>query len=427
MKRIWFLLRVATINVVVLVALVAGIEVYFRATASPANLDPGGNMIWQRFHPYVMFHSLPTVYTGWVDRYTGENIGANVTTNGLGFRDAREFSTTETYEKSPGERVVLFTGGSTAWGVGASGDDKTVASRLEAYLNEAQDEVTYTVINMAMGSWIAYQQFIGLDLWGRQFDPDWVVVLDGANDATVVCASSQGVGNPMYTAVMRAYVDGYLGTQLQPPFYRGWFENELIRFSAAYRELTGKKVVPNTLHIDEAKSDAFLQRVAIEPLSARESFSHTAFYVKSQRAVADLFDGTKTLFAFQPFPNPSHLEFPWTEPGIDDPEIVKRDHMALVDSGILALPEGLQCGQEAFLSHPVVYYQKVLLATALEDLVQDLRENGKDAYYTNTGPWFPADPDERKSYFIDAVHLKDSGMDIVAKGLAEHVLKADGF
>lgn len=427
MKRAWFVLRVFGINIAVLVLLIAGVEAYFRATASPANLDPGGNMIWQRFHPYVMFHSLPTRYTNWVDRYTGETIEADVSTNSLGFRDDREFSLTLPYEKGADERVVLFTGGSTAWGVGATGDDRTVAARLEFHLNAAQSDIRYTVVNMAMGSWIAYQQFIGLDLWGRQFDPDWVVVLDGANDATVVCASSQGVGNPMYTAVMRAYVDGYLGTQLQPPFYRGWLENELIRYSAAYRELTGRKVVPNTLQIDEAKSDAFLQRVAIEPLSARESFSHTAFYVKSQRAVSTLFDDAATLFAFQPFPNPSDQEFPWTAPGTSNPDIVKRDHMEQVRIGIEALPDDLQCGQEAFLSKPIVYFQKVLLATALEDLVASLTSEGEPAYFVNTGPWFPAEADARKAHFIDAVHLKDSGMDIVAKGLAEQLLQADGF
>jgi hypothetical protein len=34
-----------------------------------------------------------------------------------------------------------------------------------------------------MGSWIAFQQFIGLQQWGSQFDPDWVVSKDGFNDA----------------------------------------------------------------------------------------------------------------------------------------------------------------------------------------------------------------------------------------------------
>lgn len=427
MRRFWTILRLVAINAVVLATMIAGIEVYYRATATPASLDPGGNMIWQRFHPYVMFHSLPTRYTSWVDRYTGETIEADVSTNSLGFRDDREFSTTEPYDKAPGEKVVLFTGGSTAWGVGASADTTTIASRLETHLNHAQNEIRYTVVNMAMGSWIAYQQFIGLDLWGRQFDPDWVVVLDGANDATVVCASSQGVGNPMYTAVMRAYVDGYLGTQMHPPFYRGWLENELIRYSAAYRELTGKTVIPNTLQVDEAKSDAFLQRVAIEPLAARESFSHTAFYVKSQRAVSSLFDHAKTLFAFQPFPNPSDQEFPWTAPDVSNPGIVKRDHMEQVRIGIESLPKDLPCGQEAFLTKPIVYFQKVLLATELQSLVDELSAEGKPAYFVNTGPWFPTEAEDRKAHFIDAVHLKDSGMDIVAKGLADQVLRADGF
>ena len=79
-----------------------------------------------------------------------------------------------------------------------------------------------------MGSWIAFQQFIGLQQWGSQFDPDWVVSMDGFNDAGVGCNYSQGPGNPMYFATMRSYIDGYLMSTMHPVFYRGWLENELI-------------------------------------------------------------------------------------------------------------------------------------------------------------------------------------------------------
>ena len=133
-----------------------------------------------------------------------------------------------TYKKAANEKVVLFTGGSAAWGVGATATDRTVAGRMQYYLNTLQSGQRYTVINVAMGSWIAFQQFIGLQQWGSQFDPDGIVSMDGFNDAGVGCNYSQGPGNPMYFATMRSYIDGYLMSTLHPVFYRGWLENELI-------------------------------------------------------------------------------------------------------------------------------------------------------------------------------------------------------
>jgi len=108
-----------------------------------------------------------------------------------------------------------------------------------------------------MGSWIAYQQFIGLELWGPSFDPDWVVVMDGHNDAGVGCAYSQGLMNPLFFPAMKSYIDGYLGNgQTRPVFYRGWIENEIIKYSAAYRALTGKDYIPNPQGFDATNTDA---------------------------------------------------------------------------------------------------------------------------------------------------------------------------
>lgn len=114
-----------------------------------------------------MFTTVAQTYTGWSDTFTGEHIPAEVTTNSIGFRDDREFDFSKPYEKGPKEKVVLFTGGSAAWGVGATHGDTTIPGRMQHYLNEAQDEYNYTVVNLGMGSYIAYQQAIALDLWGK--------------------------------------------------------------------------------------------------------------------------------------------------------------------------------------------------------------------------------------------------------------------
>jgi hypothetical protein len=124
------------------------------------------------------------------------------------------------YEKRANEKVVLFTGASTAWGVGASATDKTIADRMQYYLNNLQDKISYTVINMAMGSYNAYQQFLALSLWGESFQPDWVVSMDGFNDAEAGCGFSQGVGNPMFFAAAKAYITAFY-LQLDVQYFTG--------------------------------------------------------------------------------------------------------------------------------------------------------------------------------------------------------------
>ena len=54
---------------------------------------------------------------------------------------------------------------------------------MQYYLNSMQNTIKYTVINLGMGGYIAYQQYLALELWGKSFDPDWVVAMDGFNDA----------------------------------------------------------------------------------------------------------------------------------------------------------------------------------------------------------------------------------------------------
>src|SRR5262249_46269541 len=145
--------------------------------------------------------SKPGSHPTFTNSFTGERIASTITTNSMGFNDPHEFDYTKPYAKSANEKIVLFTGASAAWGVGASATDKTIAGRMQYYLNNRQDKFTYTIINMAMGNYIAYQQFLTLSLWGEAFHPDWVVSMDGYGDATVGCSYSQGVGNPMFFAM----------------------------------------------------------------------------------------------------------------------------------------------------------------------------------------------------------------------------------
>src|SRR5262249_40602894 len=153
--------------------------------------------------PYMMFVAPQGNDPVWRNTETKTDIPSHVKFNNFGFTVDGDFSLPLSEEfvsknaKKPGEKLVLITGGSVVHGVGATSNDKTIAGRLEHVLNQQQSEVHYRVINLGMGSWIAYQQFIGLSLFGLPLRPDWIVVMDGHNDGATVCAQGSGVANPM--------------------------------------------------------------------------------------------------------------------------------------------------------------------------------------------------------------------------------------
>jgi hypothetical protein len=186
MKRVLKACFVVAINLIVLAVLMGGVELYYRVR-HPGTVTEfaAHNGLWQRFQPYVMTTSAPGPYTEWANTFTGERFAANVVTNSLGFNDRHEFAFSKPYNKAANERVVLFIGGSAGWGVGATANETTVAGRMQHHLNALQSERRYTVINLAMGSWIGFQEFMALELWGDVFQPDWIVVMDGFNDASV--------------------------------------------------------------------------------------------------------------------------------------------------------------------------------------------------------------------------------------------------
>ena len=163
MKRFANAIRVVAVNLIVLIVLLGGIEFYFRHWVhEQSNNLPNG--LWQKFQPYVMITTAPGDYPKFFNTFTNENYRSTVRTNSSGYNDPHEFSLSSPYKKAADEKVVLFTGGSAAWGVGATATDRTVAGRMQYYLNTLQSGQRYTVINLAMGSWIAFQQFIGLQL-----------------------------------------------------------------------------------------------------------------------------------------------------------------------------------------------------------------------------------------------------------------------
>ena len=424
MKKYANAIRVVAVNLIVLIVLLGGIEFYFRHWGHEQQ-DKLLNGLWQTFQPYVMITTAPGDYQDFFNTFTNESYPSTVRTNSLGFNDRHEFSLGNPYKKAANEKVVLFTGGSAAWGVGATATDRTVAGRMQYYLNTLQSGVRYTVINQAMGSWIAFQQFIGLQLWGAQFDPDWVVSMDGFNDAGVGCNYSQGPGNPMYFATMRSYIDGYLMSTLHPVFYRGWLENKLIEHSKAYRVITGKQYVPDDQIFDRSSSERTLFRRQIIPTKVGEARQMLAFYLAAERGMLNLFPQARYILSTQPVVNQFTGDFNdiYQYP-VGSPErnaAIEKRTEAL--EGYLTQHENEMCGQGT--AQPANTYIFGNGAVQLEQLVDEEAARGRVVEYYNIGTLFPDPRPERMPYFIDPPHLTDKGMDVIGKFYAEKILAAD--
>jgi lysophospholipase L1-like esterase len=78
-------------------------------------------------------------------------------------------------------RIVLL-GGSSAAGATATGNDKTIAARLEALLN-ASGEGAFQVLNYGMGGNYSYGELTRLITEVAYLAPDGVILFDGFNDA----------------------------------------------------------------------------------------------------------------------------------------------------------------------------------------------------------------------------------------------------
>jgi hypothetical protein len=424
MKRLLRGISIALINVIILISLLGCIELYFRFRHSGA--PPINNALWQVFRPYVMFTAAPGPYRVFVNEFSGERIHSTVTTNSLGFNDPHEFDYTKPYEKAANEKVVLFTGGSVAWGVGASATDKTIAGRMQYYLNDLQTETKYTVINIAMGSYIAYQQFLAMSLWGEAFQPDWVVSMDGFNDAGTGCDYSQGIGNPMFYAAAQAYITAYMFAVRHPVFYRGWLENQIVKYSAAYRALTGKEYVPYTLTVDPTNDETMITGRAIIPTKNGAARGILAFYLKGERAMLGLFPQARFILSTQPTVNDFHGDFI----DIYDSPMDSDAHRQAAAGREAAVEQYLTQYQDQPCEHSHAQVSRTYIfvngAIELERLVDDQRNLGREVQYYNAGTEFPNDRNARIPFFIDPAHMADKGMDILGRFYAEKILAVDG-
>ena len=142
---------------------------------SYAGPDGKGKLIFYDIHRKESRY-LP--FLGWIGE-PNTNL-ATIRTNELGFRDR------SLLPREENEYRILILGGSTAWGLGASSNENTVAGALESQLNSNAENHTYRVMNGAYPGWQSRQELTALMEYYDEFDPDLVIALTGWNDVYVL-------------------------------------------------------------------------------------------------------------------------------------------------------------------------------------------------------------------------------------------------
>jgi hypothetical protein len=396
-------------NIVVVVALLSGLEVYARLTEPPPaaspktpmfpnDINPGGD----NFSPYVM--SLAS---------SKEAPSSPLLRNNFGFTTKQTFDLTTPYQKQPNEKVIAFLGGSAGWGYGASSNDKIVHQRIEAILNERQSEIHYTVVSLAMQGWIAQQSAVALDIWGRLFRPDWVISMSGFNDAVVGCLFSQGTGNTNHLAAMRVTLLG----AYQAALGRSGFEQTLISDSALYRRISGKspleregrKYITKTLFADPAWAKALgVNAFVTTPLS--DVRNQVRFYLWSMRSIIERYPEAKVLATTEAMSRDFDAIF---SPSADD---LEKTLNAAIEKQPMCAPETGETARR---------YVFASADHALEKIVAEYQSKRREVEYFNMGNLFPRDNETRIKDFLDDVHLRDSGHEKLANWYASKILSKD--
>jgi hypothetical protein len=130
---------------------------------------------------------------------------STVETNAQGFRD-------RTIEpRKDDEYRILITGGSFAWGVGASCSAMSVAGQLEGSLNQRGSERLYRVMSGAFLNWSSRHEYVVVTELFDGFDPDLVISLSGYNDMVSLSKGAEIDALPEARLLGQAVSD-----QLQP-------------------------------------------------------------------------------------------------------------------------------------------------------------------------------------------------------------------
>jgi hypothetical protein len=395
--------------------------------------DSGAASMQLTLQPYMMFVGNPGKNVFWQNLETGSPIPSTVTFNNLGFNVSDDLSVPPSpafigkYAKKPGEKLVLITGGSVVHGVGATANDKTTAALLEATLNARQSRYRYRVINLGMGSWIAYQQFVGLSLFGLPLQPDWIVTMDGHNDGAVSCAHGSGPGNPMGWPLMLYLTGGGSGQTKRGPLLEWLLENTSIARVVTGQNPTTKAPADQRVYFDDHDPDKRFE-VKLRGLKIGGLDTQVDFYLLAEQNVKDLFSSSNILFSTQPLLRPAGS--PWYRRAFRldiSAEAVAADKQELKAALDEYMAREAETPCDSTMGSPTLGYFMARSAMRLEQKAAewDAHANGRRIFYANTEMVFPGSYKARVQNFVDSAHLSDAGQKRVGEYFAGYILKAD--
>ncbi len=342
--------------------------------------------------------------TSVLNQYTNTRHSGVRVQNNWGFPASEDFDFAgRPIDKKPNEKIVLFAGGSAAAGAGATSNDHLITAYMERILNSEQNTIRYRALNFGNGGWIAAQEFISLGLWGRTYNPDWVITMDGRNDIAVAFHDCEGPGNPLHCNNMKSYIQGYLVEGRGTSFYRGWLENQLIKYSMVYRTITGKLYIPNNRNLLEFYGSTRM----VEPFKGDQVPRIIQFYVNTLENIVCLFPKAKYIITLQPLAIDYADIFGLSEEQID---VVRN------------LLKTAECGPKDYGGSMVLFWNQVV-----KDVPSMLSKYSRDktCIFKNMRELFPKAGAQRRKFFLDEVHMPDAGQELVAIYYAYTILASD--
>lgn len=378
------------------------VEMFFRITGLRLNQSSVYGIFSNLYAPYVGFINSPNTNGnyGFMNSLKGEMFKGKRSTNNWGYRCDIDYDFVKFYDKKENEKIVLLTGGSAAAGAGASADDTTIDARIQYYLNKFQNKYSYKAFNFGNGGWVAFQEFTGVMLFGKQLDPDWIVTMNGRNDIAVCVDHQEGAAVHMHHHLIKSYINGYLECGRGSTFYRGKLENWLVKHSKAYSGLTGKIYIPKNQCIIEKTS----YKLVGKKTTWKDVEDQLEFYVRVQESFLGVSDNCKYILSMQP------LVFSYS---------TLFEDMTLEELKKYAIDTPEKMPKYNFSS--LYFYREA--DKKLKEM-RDKYEKTKDIQYTYAGIVFENKQDDG-THFLDEAHMTDPGADKVAKLYALMILRRD--
>lgn len=424
-------LKIVAINLLLLILFAGGLEVASRIMDWSAK-SGGRTVLELNLQPYMMFSFHRQKDPVWVDTLSDTTIPSTLSFNNYGFAEEGDFSLWPEdggiADGGPNVRTILITGGSVVHGVGATANENTIAGQLQRILNQSQDRYTYRVVNLGMGSWIAYQQFVGLSLFGVRFDPDWVVVMDGHNDGAVPCSHGSGPGNPLGWPKMLYLAGGGDGIENQSAVVRFLLENSALARMVSGIDPDAHNREMGRVYFDRDDPDQRFD-IKLSGNTVGGLDDQVRFYIASQRNVANLFHQANILFSSQPLMYGNALGNAYRDAFsvTADESAVQSARARLKDALDTYMADNRSVNCDTRVASQTLGYFMGRSAIALEGAAAewDAESDRRSVSYLNAEYAMPLEPHLRKPHFIDNAHMTDLGQRMTAELFAEHILEKD--